>query len=997
MTVRSITFGDVLRYSLTPQILPRARELFGSGFGTLAFFIAQVYRAVRLLPDGHPFLNPVNIGRFGVMSVISAAWQHIWFNRRHLGQKNIDQIIVFIVILGALALLTFQFLILFMALAIPSAFAFAFPGGPTFANPLAMFDTPVMPAGSTLGGAQPFHDVAFMFLDRVFGVPGIFNSCISLAGNCVSIGVNGAQDPGMTVNDPATFPWPYHTAMQGMFQFYSVGLLVIAMFLFVYYTIVVVAETAQTGVPFGKRFNTLWAPIRFVMAAGLLIPISFGFNAAQFIVLYSAKWGSNFATNGWIGFNSQITGAGNTVMGTSANLIAKPQIPDMTELLHFFTVTHACKTIEDDLLVRRQDSYDLSTSDTVAALPSIDAYIVRANPAPGTPAYLSYGGSAAGTGWTGMSYAEAVEWSNFGDVVIRFGYQDAAYSNEKGTVKPMCGEVTIKTVCYPFLSGTSAAGVTAPVYAHEGCATVMQLYWAMLKSLWSVRGNNLYNGTYNAGGGYPAFAAGGTTLPWNISSRLADPYVERYVYRNNPSKTTVPTPADRQDMIAMFNDNLNRIVDAGVTAEQGNASTPFQMTSDLLARGWAAAGIWYNRIAEVNGTMTVAVWNLPVVSKYPWAMTQVAEAKAKGQVNNAPGQIFNPYVQNQRYAINFERGADEAQAADAYWVITDWWQAQETGFTTSTRALKTGNVVLDIINWMFGTSGLFSIRENANVHPLAQLSSIGKSLIERSISLLGYGLAGTFAQSLIGGEGGALGAMKQVLGVVTGFAFSILSIGASAGFILYYIIPFLPFIYYFFAVAGWVKAIFEAMVGVPLWALAHLRIDGDGLPGDAAMGGYYLILEIMLRPILIVFGLVASVAIYAASVQVLNDIFNLAVANVSGIDMQNIATTPFTMDNLRGTIDTFFFTILYVILVYMLGMSAFKLIDLIPSSMLRWLGSGAQAFGADGREGADAAGALVGYGLQGSNMAFGDLSRAAQGAASGMGGLANAGVNMIRR
>jgi conjugal transfer/type IV secretion protein DotA/TraY len=67
-----------------------------------------------------------------------------------------------------------------------------------------------------------------------------------------------------------------------------------------YFAIVVVAETAQTGTPFGKRFNSLWAPLRLVMAFGLLIPISYGLNSGQYIVLYAAKYGANFATNGWI-------------------------------------------------------------------------------------------------------------------------------------------------------------------------------------------------------------------------------------------------------------------------------------------------------------------------------------------------------------------------------------------------------------------------------------------------------------------------------------------------------------------------------------------------------------------------------------------------------------------------------------------------------------------------------------------------------------------------
>ena len=65
--------------------------------------------------------------------------------------------------------------------------------------------------------------------------------------------------------------------------------------------------------------------------------------------------------------------------------------------------------------------------------------------------------------------------------------------------------------------------------------------------------------------------------------------------------------------------------------------------------------------------------------------------------------------------------------------------------------------------------------------------------------------------------------------------------GIIMGFVLYYILPFMPFIYFFFAVGSWVKAIFEAMVGVPLWALAHLKIQGEGLPTQSALTGYLLI------------------------------------------------------------------------------------------------------------------------------------------------------------
>ena len=72
-----------------------------------------------------------------------------------------------------------------------------------------------------------------------------------------------------------------------LFAVYSYGLLLIAVFITIYFMFVVVAETAQSGTAFGKRFNKVWAPIRIVVAFGLLVPIAFGMNSGQFIVLYA--------------------------------------------------------------------------------------------------------------------------------------------------------------------------------------------------------------------------------------------------------------------------------------------------------------------------------------------------------------------------------------------------------------------------------------------------------------------------------------------------------------------------------------------------------------------------------------------------------------------------------------------------------------------------------------------------------------------------------------
>jgi conjugal transfer/type IV secretion protein DotA/TraY len=178
----------------------------------------------------------------------------------------------------------------------------------------------------------------------------------------------------------------------------------------------------------------------------------------------------------------------------------------------------------------------------------------------------------------------------------------------------------------------------------------------------------------------------------------------------------------------------------------------------------------------------------------------------------------------------------------------------------------------------------------------------------------------------------------MISSLTSGVAF----LGLTAGLTLYYVLPFLPFVYYFFAVGTWLMTIFEAIVGVPLWALAHLRLDGEGLPGDAASNGYFLIFEIFFRPILTVICLIGALIIFTAQVRVLNMIWGLVVGNLTGHEgspaMLGIIDMP------RDVVDQFFYTVLYAAIVYMMATASFKLIDKIPDSMMRFIGSSATSF-----------------------------------------------------
>lgn len=298
---QKINAKSVAKYVLLPGIIPRVKAFAAGGFGYLAFLFACVYRTVRILPAAHPYLNPNNIGKFGLIQVVAAAANNIQFNRR-----NIDQIMVFGALLLASVLLILQFFLLTAAILTGSAFA------------QEIFQTEF-----------PETDIAFLMLDHVFGLPAAMGGGTFFGSNALG----------------AAGPTPFHQGLHALFNFYNLSIMLVGVIILLYYIFVVVIETAQTGVPFGRRFSKIYAPLRLVIAVGLLVPLFYGFNGAQYVTLYAAKLGSSFATNGWLTYNAALTS--NPMGVENSSLIAKPRSPSLDELAYFSSVYHACRTMYD--------------------------------------------------------------------------------------------------------------------------------------------------------------------------------------------------------------------------------------------------------------------------------------------------------------------------------------------------------------------------------------------------------------------------------------------------------------------------------------------------------------------------------------------------------------------------------------------------------------------------------------------------------------------------
>jgi hypothetical protein len=893
----SITVGSVLKYSCLPGIIPRTAQFFGSGFGHVALYMAFIYRSINLLPDTHPYLKAENIGRFGVKHVIAEAGNNLKFDKNHL-----DQIAIYFLLLAGIVILLLQFFLLLLGILMPQAFAGSLGYLGNFTGLAGFFQTPPPVA------ARSANDIAFLLLDYVFGLPPVtpgptasfFNSCLGQApGNCL----NHAAIAFPTAPTPIPFPSGMHQGLHLLVEFYNTGILVVGLLILMYFVVVTTVETAATGTPFGRRFNRLWVVLRLIFAVALLVPIHNGFNTAQVMTLRIAKWGSSFATNAWDGFLTDLTAGWITPLGDPANLVATPNVPELNTLLEFIFTARTCLHIEAEMRGRDIGVYIVRSSQEAEAIDG-NTFIgdPLAPPAPVNQLFVNNG--AAGSG---ITYANALAFSNNKDFTIYFGELDPAvgvgalstadpiyYKEFMGFVRPICGALTI-----------NIENVDEP-----GPMAVQEAYFDMIKVLWTDGNIDLL---------------GSNLALWHLPIGNKDPGV------------ALPDRVFVDNLMTTFAAQAGGAVAAGVAAEIGSVN----WTSGLGQLGWGGAALWYNKVAELNGSIYSAIQGLPLPKLYPEIMEYVKRQRM--QTNNSidPLTQYSPYFQGTN-SIDFRTPEEEYMAIALY--------AAYITFYDGTEETWTSNPLLNGIKALFGLDGLYSMAANPTVHPLAQIVGIGKSLVESSVVMLGA----TVGSSILSRVFSKVPEIEGITQMAAQSLGGIAKIGLMLGFVLYYVVPFMPFIYFFFAVGGWVKGIFEAIVGMPLFALAHVRIDGNGLPGPAAMNGYFLLLEILLRPILIIFGLLAAISIFAAQVNVLHDIWWIVVSNVAGFDNTAAPAAGIgSMDFYVNAISHFFFTVMYAIIVYLIGVSCFKLIDLIPNYILRWLNAGVSTFGEKTQDPAD--------------------------------------------
>lgn len=339
--------------------------------------------------------------------------------------------------------------------------------------------------------------------------------------------------------------------------------------------------------------------------------------------------------------------------------------------------------------------------------------------------------------------------------------------------------------------------------------------------------------------------------------------------------------------------------------------------------GWILAGMYYFSIARANASIQVDMGTLPTFSMTVSSPTGKQDSPIKDNRNNIDVMpaLFS--------AISKAGGGDELSGVSSPAVS----EISETSWTSTHSMLS--SFMSDVTGRSSRVVG--KLAEN----PLYKISAYGYSLmistqllfwttaamltVVAGLSSINFQVMGTGMTASPGYE-----AAKAIWGTISPFWILMLSALFSIGAILGIYLPLIPYTIYIMGAVGWLMATIEAMVAGPIIALGILSPSGQHELLGKSEPAVMIIFNLILRPSLMVFGMMASMFLAVVAVTMIN---------------QGFAKVAFDIISAPGLVEGIVFMIAYTSLLMMVLNKVFSLIHVVPEKVLTYIGGQAISYG----------------------------------------------------
>lgn len=314
--------------------------------------------------------------------------------------------------------------------------------------------------------------------------------------------------------------------------------------------------------------------------------------------------------------------------------------------------------------------------------------------------------------------------------------------------------------------------------------------------------------------------------------------------------------------------------------------------------GWMSLGSWYQTYGEANAALQSA-------SSSTWFDVTPPAVTGRGSVSEAlaASGVAKASVEAGGCAIeSFDTATGNCSAGQQLVAGIIHAVAQGSGGTGMTNPLVTSKEIGDTIIDLLGGSWIAS--KLAPFIPGVGIAARGTMKLASSLKSL-----------MPSSDSGVLGKVGTYL--IAAFFF--------LGILLSVYIPFIPFISWFTALVAYFAAVLEGLAAGQVWAFSHLHGEGEGM-GAQSRQGYIYLLNMLLRPALMVLGFFFASALCTLLGTFFVQQLPAALANVQG----NSSTGPFII-----------FGVLCLVCLILLSLvqGSFNLIHEIPDRVISWFGS----------------------------------------------------------
>ncbi len=598
---------------------------------------------------------------------------------------------------------------------------------------------------------------------------------------------------------------------------FNVAVLAVGGILATYTLVIGTVSTAHDGEMLGKKFSSVWVPLRTVFGTAMVIPVVNGYCLMQFIVMWLVLQGVGLANMTWQAY-----------IGNAFNNAASYQVlPKMS-----YDLELAQNTLRALTCVKVNEKFSSSGLFSSA----------------GTTSNVALSG--ANWGWSAIAPA-GTSCGAGGCLKNIYQFGDKGTSTEANTE---CGRVVIPAVSK---DGDIAQLLSAKPNIITGSATAPSGTTSSNNPITTINQAKLTS--------YDTMIADLTPIAENIATWAIAPtqvYIAGSATYAQTAGTAVKTAADkyRASVLsatgAVLEDSYikSSVADAQPTAV--NSGVFAGVIESANNDGWMLAGAWYMRLVSYNSKVMSVANDRPTykISGTTWSIEgdEVLNKALKetasiiGQSNMLTQDSAGGYISN---------NTSSDSSPDATNWFADMLGSAMTGIDLSTIKME-------------------------NRHPVMMVIEMGNNLISSGLLIMGIvlgagaigGAVGGFLSKIPGVGSAVGGAIDSVSGAINNYTIAILVPLMIMGFVLAYFIPFLPFLIWLGAVIGWLILVVEAIFAAPLWAVMHLSPNGDDMLGSGK-SGYQMVLGLIIRPALLIMGLAAAFILVQVIGQIVNSVF----------------------------------------------------------------------------------------------------------------------------